>query len=257
MATFLFDEIIFGPVRSRRLGVSLGVNLLPTTSKICNFDCIYCECGWTHRSSSPNLPTRKEVKERMHSRLERMRADAEELDVITFAGNGEPTIHPDFVEIIDDTISLRDRYFPNAKIAVLSNSTMLHKPKIVEALKRVDQNILKLDSGFDSTINLLNKPYKPLTASKIVEHLKQFNGNFILQTLFVRGSYNGQPVDNASKEELAKWLDIVAELKPKEVMVYTIARDTPIDTLEKVPIDELEGIAKKIRSLGIPVQVSG
>jgi wyosine [tRNA(Phe)-imidazoG37] synthetase (radical SAM superfamily) len=257
MGTFLFDEIIFGPVRSRRLGVSLGVNLLPSDAKICNFDCIYCECGWTMSAKSSKLPSRVEVKEQMQNRLERMKADGNALDVITFAGNGEPTIHPNFSGIIDDTITLRDKYFPEARIAVLSNSTMLHKSKVVEALKRVDQNILKLDSGFDSTIQLLNQPKKPITAKQVIDHLKQFNGNFTLQTLFVRGTINGKPVDNTTPEELTLWLQIVDELKPNDVMVYTIARDTPIDTLHKVPQSELESIAQRVRALGISAQVSG
>jgi len=257
MGTFLFDEIIFGPVRSRRLGVSLGVNLLPTDSKVCNFDCIDCECGWTHSASSAKLPTRNLVKEQMLLRLEQMKNDSEELDVITFAGNGEPTIHPDFSGIIDDTIELRNKFFPNARIAVLSHSTPLHKPAIVDALKKVDQNILKLDSGFDSTIQILNQPKKPITVHQIVDKLMQFKGNFILQTLFVRGFFNNIEVDNATPKEIAQWLSIVKELSPKEVMVYTIARSTPIDTLIKVPKTELEKIALRVRALGIPVQVSG
>lgn len=256
MATFLFDKIIFGPVRSRRLGVSLGVNLLPNDAKICNFDCIYCECGWTMGATSSKLPTRIKVRESMQKRFQQMRANDDALDVITFAGNGEPTIHPHFAEIIDDSIALRNEYFPHARIAVLSNSTMLHKPAVVEALKRVDQNILKLDSGFDATIQLLNQPKKPITVGQIVDHLKQFDGNFTLQTLFVRGIYNGQPVDNATPRELERWVEIVNELQPKDVMVYTIARDTPIDTLKKVPQAELESIAERVRVLGIPVQVS-
>jgi len=256
MATFLFEKIIFGPVRSRRLGVSLGVNLLPNDAKICNFDCIYCECGWTMGATSSKLPTRTQVRESMQKRFQQMRANDDALDVITFAGNGEPTIHPHFAEIIDDTIALRNEYFPHARIAVLSNSTMLHKPAVVEALKRVDQNILKLDSGFDATIQLLNQPKKPITVGQIVDHLKQFDGNFTLQTLFVRGTYNGKPVDNATPRELERWIEIVDELQPKDVMVYTIARDTPIDTLKKVPQAELESIAERVRALGIPVQVS-
>jgi wyosine [tRNA(Phe)-imidazoG37] synthetase (radical SAM superfamily) len=208
-------------------------------------------------AKSSKLPSRVEVKEQMQNRLERMKADGDALDVITFAGNGEPTIHPDFSGIIDDTIILRDKYFPEARIAVLSNSTMLHKLEVVEALKRVDQNILKLDSGFDSTIQLLNQPKKPITAKQVIDHLKQFNGNFTLQTLFVRGTINGKPVDNSTPEELTLWLEIVDELKPNDVMVYTIARDTPIDTLHKVPQRELENIAQRVRALGISAQVSG
>lgn len=257
MATFLFDEIIFGPVRSRRLGVSLGVNLLPTNSKVCSFDCIYCECGWTHSTQSSKLPTRAEVKQRMLERFETMIAKGNKLDVITFAGNGEPTIHPNFSEIIEDTLELRNHYFPEARIAVLSNSTMLHKPSVVKSLLKIDQNILKLDSGFDETIKLLNKPNKPTTAEEIINHLEQFKGNFILQTMFIKGSFNGQPVDNTTDREVEKWIAAVRRLMPKEIMIYTIARDTPVDTLKKVPVSELETIADKARKLGIPVQVSG
>ena len=257
MATFLFDEIIFGPVRSRRLGASLGVNLLPTKSKVCSFDCIYCECGWTNSAESSKLPTRDEVKEHMQNRLVKMKANAEELDVITFAGNGEPTLHPSFAEIIDDTIELRDEYFPDARIAVLSNSTMLHKPKVVNALLKVEQNILKLDSGIDSTIQVLNQPHSSITVGKIVEHLQQFKGDFILQTMFLRGTFKGKTVDNTTDTEVNTWLSIVKQLMPNEIMVYTIARDTPVETLVKVPLADLEAIADKARNLGIPVQVSG
>ncbi|MDX9771116.1 MAG: radical SAM protein [Tenuifilaceae bacterium] len=257
MATFLFDEIIFGPVRSRRLGISLGVNLLPTTTKVCSFDCIYCECGWTQGNQTEKLPTRELVRDKMVERFESMKAKGEELDVITFAGNGEPTLHPNFEGVIDDTIELRNKYFPSARIAVLSNSTMLHKPSIVKSLLKIDQNILKLDSGFDETIQLLNQPHRPTTAEEVIKHLEQFDGNFILQTMFVRGSHKGRVVNNTTDAEVDKWLSAVKRLMPKEIMIYTIARDTPADTLSKVPVDELEAIATKARDLGIPVQVSG
>lgn len=257
MATFLFDEIIFGPVRSRRLGVSLGVNLLPTTSKVCSFDCIYCECGWTKSSQSGKLPSRNEVKKSMLERFELMKSKNEALDVITFAGNGEPTLHPDFEAIIDDTIELRNTYFPKARIAVLSNSTILHKPTVVNALQKTDQNILKLDSGIDETLQILNQPLVPTTVEQVARHLEQFKGNFILQTMFVRGSYKGKPLDNSTEVEVEKWLSLVKRLMPKEIMIYTIARDTPVDTLKKVPIEDLEAIAQRARALGIPVQVSG
>ena len=257
MATFLFNEIMFGPVKSRRLGVSLGVNLLPTKSKVCSFDCIYCECGWTNSAESAKLPSRNEVKQRMQERFEQMQANADDLDVITFAGNGEPTLHPSFAEIIDDTIELRNRYFPKARVAVLSNSTMLHKKMVVDALLKVDQNILKLDSGYDSTIQLLNQPHTAITVDKIVENLEQLEGNFILQTMFVRGTFKGKVIDNTTDAELNRWLMLVKRLMPKEVMVYTIARDTPIETLTKVPHNELNAIADRVREFGIPVQVSG
>lgn len=256
MATFLFDEIIFGPVKSRRLGVSLGVNLLPTGSKVCSFDCIYCECGWTNSASSTKLPSCTEVKAKMQERLEQMKLNGDVLDVITYAGNGEPTLHPEFAKIINDTVELRNSFFPNARIAVLSNSTMLHKPKVVAALKKVDQNILKLDSGFNSTIKVLNQPHVPTTVEEVIKNLKQFDGNFILQTLFVRGTHNNITINNTSPREITRWLDIVDELRPNEVMIYTIARDTPVSTLEKIPKEKLDEIAGKVEEMGIPVQVS-
>jgi wyosine [tRNA(Phe)-imidazoG37] synthetase (radical SAM superfamily) len=193
----------------------------------------------------------------MLERFELMKSKNEALDVITFAGNGEPTLHPDFEAIIDDTIELRNTYFPKARIAVLSNSTMLHKPTVVNALQKTDQNILKLDSGIDETLQILNQPQVPTTVEQVARHLEQFKGNFILQTMFVRGSYKGKPLDNSTEVEVEKWLSLVKRLMPKEIMIYTIARDTPVDTLKKVPIEDLEVIAQRARALGIPVQVSG
>lgn len=256
MATFLFDSIVFGPVRSRRLGVSLGINLLPTDSKICSFDCIYCECGWTNSMTSVNLPSRENVQRALDKKLAEMQFKGDDLDVITFAGNGEPTLHPDFAGIIDDTISIRNSYFPNARIAVLSNSTMLHRSDVVSALNKVDQNILKLDSAFDATIQLLNQPLMKFEVKTLVEQLKQFNGNLIIQTLFVRGKINNQVVDNTTPIEIDAWLKLIQEIKPKEVMIYTIARDTPAHELTKASAHELSNIAKHVEQLGIPVQVS-
>jgi len=256
MATFLFDSIVFGPVRSRRLGVSLGVNLLPTDSKVCSFDCIYCECGWTQSMASGNLPTRDNVRRALDKKLAEMQFKSDDLDVITFAGNGEPTLHPEFAGIIDDTISVRNSYFPNARIAVLSNSTMIHRSDVIGALNKVDQNILKLDSAFDHTIQLLNKPLMKFDVKSLVEQLKQFKGNLIIQTLFVKGTINNQVVDNTTPDEIAAWLKLIDEIKPREVMVYTIARDTPAQDLKKIPIAELRSIAMRVEQLGIPVQVS-
>ena len=256
MATFLFDSIVFGPVRSRRLGVSLGVNLLPTDSKVCSFDCIYCECGWTQSMASGNLPTRNNVRRALDKKLAEMQFKGDDLDVITFAGNGEPTLHPEFAGIIDDTISARNSYFPNARIAVLSNSTMIHRSDVISALNKVDQNILKLDSAFDHTIQLLNKPMMKFDVKSLVEQLKQFKGNLIIQTLFVKGTINNQVVDNTTPDEIAAWVRLIDEIKPREVMVYTIARDTPAQDLKKISIEELNSIAARVEQLGIPVQVS-
>ncbi len=259
MATFLFDEIIFGPVKSRRLGISLGINLLPTDSKLCNFNCIYCECGWTPNKKEMKVSyhPRKVVAEKLEETLQSMIKNEMPLDVITYAGNGEPTMHPDFEGIIDDTIHLRNIYFPKARIAVLSNATLLHKESVVRALKRIKDNILKLDSVFDKTIELFNMPLGKFRVEKVIEQLKSFNGNLIIQTMFVRGSYNGKVVDNTTDKELTAWIKALHEIKPKQVMIYTIARDTPSPDLVKVSIDDLNQIKKRLEEEGFEVLVSG
>lgn len=259
MSTFLFDQIIFGPVKSRRLGVSLGVNLLPTDSKVCSFDCIYCECGWTpkKREKKAVLPTRHQVKEMMEQKLNSMVLNQELPDVITFAGNGEPTLHPEFEGIIDDTIELRNRLSPKARIAVLSNATMLHKDSVVRALLKVEDNIQKLDSGFEETIRRIDCPASNFSLKNVVENLKNFHGNVIIQTLFLHGSFQGEKIDNTTEEELDAWLKLVNEIAPSQVMIYTIERDTPAEGLKKVKISELETIAARVRSAGFSVQVSG
>lgn len=259
MATFLFDQTIFGPVLSRRLGVSLGINLLPNTSKLCSFDCIYCECGWNPdpRKVKAVLPSREEVFTQLDSRLKAMVLQEQLPDVLTFAGNGEPTMHPDFAGIIDDTIALRNLYAPKASIAVLSNSTMLFKAPVVAALKKVDDNILKLDSGMPETIRIMNQPVGPFSLDRLVEQLKAFDGKLVIQTMFLRGSYQGASFDNTTDEELEAWMVLLKEIKPERLMVYTIARDTPLATLQKVPLAELEQIALKVKNnLGIAVEVS-
>lgn len=257
MPTFLFDDIIFGPVRSRRLGASLGVNLLPVTGKLCNFDCIYCECGWSHAGGNPgDLPARGEIRSRLETRLTNIRKKNSPLDVITFAGNGEPTVHPEFTGIIDDTISLRDHLAPGVRIAVLSNASGLDDPEVFSALGRIEMNILKLDSAFEETVRLINQPPPGYSIDRVVEGMLRYNGRFILQTLFVRGEFLGRPVDNAAPAEIDAWLEIVRKVKPMQVMVYTIERDTPVNTLHKIGRSKLEMISSKVRALGIPVQVS-
>lgn len=257
--SFLFDETVFGPVFSRRLGLSLGINLLPNNRKWCNFDCIYCECGWSPKGNSIPvvLPTSKEVSDALELKLKMMQQAGQKPDVITFAGNGEPTLHPQFAEIIDNTIALRNLYAPGSLISVLSNATMLHKPEVVEALKKVDQNILKLDSGSNDTLRILNRPGKPVKAADIAEQMLQFRGRCIVQTLFVQGTFDGQPIDNTSPKDLEPWLKLIAEIRPSLVMIYTIDRDTPVDSLKKVPKKELQNIAAKVQDIGISTQVSG
>jgi wyosine [tRNA(Phe)-imidazoG37] synthetase (radical SAM superfamily) len=259
MATFLFDKTIFGPVKSRRLGVSLGINLLPNDSKFCSFNCIYCECGWNPdlKILKPILPTREYVYTSLEEKLTQMVAQNEQPDVITFAGNGEPTLHPEFPGIIDDTILLRDRLTPMAKIAVLSNSTMIFKPEIVEALKKVDDNILKLDSGIPETVTILNKPVGYFSFEKMIENLISFNEKLIIQTLFIRGSHGGVSFDNTTEHELDAWIRILKKIKPQKVMIYTIARDTPIETISKIEASELYSIAKRVgNELNLEVDVS-
>jgi wyosine [tRNA(Phe)-imidazoG37] synthetase (radical SAM superfamily) len=259
MATFLFDKIIFGPVKSRRLGVSLGINLLPTEAKVCSFDCIYCECGFTpgKYKEKVSFPSRADVKMRLEVKLHEMVAANELPDVITFAGNGEPTLHPEFAGIIDDTIVLRDQITPDARIAVLSNATMIHRKSVFEALLKIKDNIQKLDSAFEETVKLLDCPKGNFKLSNTIEQLIAFNGKVIIQTMFVRGSYKGKTIDNTTEEEVSAWVELLKKIKPLQVMIYTIARDTPIDTLEKVPLGELNGIAQRVREAGFDVQVSG
>lgn len=256
--TALFEEVIFGPVRSRRLGLSLGVNLLPTQAKICTFDCIYCECGWNEeRRGSRRFNDREVVADRLERKLQQMVAEGALPDVITFAGNGEPTLHPDFEAIIEDTIALRDRFCPAAKISVLSNATQLHRADVVRALKRVDNNILKLDSAFDAVARLINRPQQAAyTVACIVEQLQQFEGAFILQTMFLRGVCDDTSIDNTTPEAIEAWLHIVERLRPRQVMIYSLDRDTPCKTLERVSREELLAIASRVEALGVAVSVA-
>lgn len=249
----LFTDIIYGPIRSRRLGISLGVNLLPLHSKLCNFDCIYCECGWNedNRAEKPRFNSREDVRTALEATLSKMEAEGALPDVITFAGNGEPTIHPEFEGIIDDTIALRDRFAPEAKVSVLSNATQLHREGVRNALHKVDNAILKLDSAFTETAKLINKPQGDYSVERIVEQLAAFGKEFVLQTMFLRGEYNGSKVDNTTESEVLAWLAIVEHLRPRSVMVYSIDRATPCDTLQKVGREELEKIAERVRALGI------
>ncbi len=260
MATFLFDEIIFGPVKSRRLGISLGINLLPTNRKICNFNCIYCECGWTNQSEKApgHLPSREEVFNALDRKLSEMKAENQKPDVITYAGNGEPTLHPDFPGIIDDSITLRNRYFPDTRIAVLSNATTIKDPKVKAALLKADQNILKLDSASDETICIHNQPATGINAEELISNLAGFNGKLIVQTLFLRGKYNGRFIDNTTPEEVDAWLMALDKIRPSEVMIYTISRDTPPEggELKKIPVKELRDIASRVEKLGIKTQIS-
>jgi len=258
MKTKLFESIIFGPVNSRRLGVSLGINLLPIDSKLCNFDCIYCECGWTDLRSltKVNFHTRDDIKFELEKAFIRLKIKKTKLDSITFAGNGEPTMHPQFHLIIDDVISLRNEYFPLCKISVLSNSLMLGSEKVIAALKKVENCILKLDAGTEETFQLINQPINKRTLNWVVNQLMKFNGALIIQTIFLKGKYNGEIIDNTTDSEIEKWLGLLKIIKPKKVMIYTLDRATPARNLEKIQVEKLNKIAKMVEYLGIEAIVS-
>ena len=259
MSTRLIENIIFGPIKSRRLGISLGVNLLPVNHKICSFNCVYCECGYNeaNHKEKNSFATREEVRQALKQTLEEMSAANKPLDTITFSGNGEPTMHPQFEGIIDDTIELRNRFYPETKISVLSNSTMIHKESVFRALNKVDNNILKLDASIDKLMKLIDQPGSTsFNIKDLTSQLKRFNGNLIIQTIFLRGSNKGESIDNTTEENVSGWLRLLKEIHPKQVMIYSLDRDTPSRTLEKVERAELESIAKKVEQLGIPVVIA-
>lgn len=258
MSTVIYPSPIFGPIHSRRLGVSLGINLQPADGKICTFDCIYCECGFNadHHPTLPR-PTREEVAKALEAKLKDMAENGPKPDVLTFAGNGEPTSHPHFAEIIDDTIRLRDKYCPQAKVSVLSNSTMLHRKQVHDALMRVDNNILKIDTVDPAYINKVDRPQQPsYDVQDIIEGMKAFNGHVIIQTMFMKGLSKGEDVSNVKEEYIKPWLEAVREIKPMEVMVYTIDRETPDHDLQKATHEELDAIRDRVIAMGIPCTAS-
>ncbi|MBQ6037378.1 MAG: radical SAM protein [Bacteroidaceae bacterium] len=255
--TIIYPSPIFGPVHSRRLGVSLGINLMPGDGKVCSFDCIYCECGF-NKDFKPHTerPSREEVRQALEAKLKDMQANGPAPDVLTFAGNGEPTLHPDFPGIIDDTLALRDRYFPDAKVSVLSNSTMIHKPAVFEALNKIDNNILKLDTVDKAYIQALDQPAKGYDVQKIIRYMKEFKGNCIIQTMFLKGNYKGKDMNNTTPQYVKPWMDAVREIAPRQVMIYTIDRETPTQGLLKATHEELDTIAALVEREGIPCSVS-
>lgn len=259
MSTVIYPSPIFGPVHSRRLGVSLGINLMPADGKVCTFDCIYCECGF-NADFRPHLPrpTRKQVSTALEEKLKEMSQSGIQPDVLTFAGNGEPTSHPDFAEIIDDTISLRNKYCPNAKISVLSNSTFIHRPTVFNALLKVDNNILKLDTINAEYIQRTDRPTQPTyDVNKIIGHLKAFNGHCIIQTMFMTGTLaDGFSVDNTGDDYIIPWLEAIGEIAPHEVMIYTIDRETPDKHLQKASPQVLDSIRDRVIAQGIKCTAS-
>ena len=257
MSTIIYPSPIFGPVHSRRLGISLGINLLPADGKVCSFDCVYCECGFNeaHRPQLP-LPTRQEVAQALQQKLLQMQASGQLPDVLTFAGNGEPTCHPHFAEIIDDTIRLRDKYCPRARVSVLSDATLIHRPAVHAALMRVDNNILKLDTVSADYIRLVDHPQGTYDVQQVVEHMKAFHGHLIIQTMFMQGDCGGESVDNTSDDYVLPWLQAVKAIRPQQVMVYTIDRETPTPGLRKATHEQLDRIAALVQAEGIPCTAS-
>lgn len=249
-----FDDIVFGPIKSRRLGSSLGVNLLPSKGKLCNFDCIYCECGWNKDGTQDHtLPDYTAVSEALTEKIARLAAEGVPVDSITFSGNGEPTIHPDFPEIVDLVLALRDRYYPFAKVSVLSNATMIGREKVRMALKRIDNPILKIDASNDSLISLINRPEGNYKLENVVRWLKDFCGDFILQTMFLRSP----DFDLSQQEQLDAWMDIVREIHPREIMVYTIDRETPDSTLGKYTVEQMREFVRPLSDEGFNIQIRG
>ena len=254
--SILFDQIVFGPIKSRRFGSSLGINLLPLKDKICNFNCIYCECGWTDlKSVNDTFFSKEEILEAIEISFKDLSLSNVEIDSITFAGNGEPTMHPYFSKIIDQVIFLRNKYLPGIKIVVLSNSALLSSKKVVEALQKVDLLVLKLDAGTEATFLKINKPLSSKKIDWYIDKLKEFQGKLIIQTIFLRGNYDNQFIDNTVVEEVDSWLKAIKEINPQSVMIYTIDRETPAENLEKISEAQLNLIADKVKAIGIDAKV--
>ena len=248
------EEVVFGPIHSRRLGSSLGINLLPEKGKICTFDCIYCECGWNKDGrNDTQLPSAEKVRNALEIKLQQCKAEDVAIDSITFSGDGEPTINPEFPQIIDDTIRLRNQYYPQSKITVLSNATMVHKPEVFNALRKVDNPTMKIDAPTNELIEKINHPAPGYDIHRVVEALKQFEGNFILQTMFLKS----KDFDSSSPEVLDGWMGIVRLLKPREVMVYTIDRPTPEVGLQKFTVDEMRALVQPLINEGFLIQIKG
>ena len=259
MSTVIYPSPIFGPIHSRRLGISLGINLMPADGKVCTFDCIYCECGFNKdRIPHRPRPTRQEVAFHLEKKLKQMNQENVFPDVLTFAGNGEPTAHPDFAGIINDTIRLRNQYCPQAKVSVLSNSTFTNKQDVFNALMLVDNNILKIDTVSNDYITLVDRPVSPFyDVNRIIGQLKSFKGHVIIQSMFMKGTNEaGVSVDNTGEEYVAPWLEAIKDIAPQEVMVYTIDRETPDHNLLKATREELDSIKQRVEALGIPCTAS-
>lgn len=248
------EETVFGPVHSRRLGSSLGINLLPTKGKFCNFDCIYCECGWNKDGrGDKNLPDARKVRDELRAKLIKLREEGTVIDNLTFSGAGEPTLNPEFPVIIEDTLHLRDEFYPKAKISVLSNATRVHVPAIFAALKKVDNPIMKIDAPSNELIALIDNPAPGYDIARVIEALRKFNGDFVLQTMMLRSP----SFDSSSPEVLLPWMDIVRELRPRLIMIYTIDRPTPASGLEAFTEEQMRSLVKPLLDEGFNFSIKG
>ena len=246
------EATVFGPIFSRRLGSSLGINLLPQEGKICNFDCVYCECGWNKDGLGDTvLPTAEDVFKALKAKLEECSAAGIPIDSITFSGDGEPTLNPEFPAIIDLTLDLRDRFYPAAKVSVLSNATRIGRPGVFEALRKVDNPILKLDAPTDEQVALVNNPAGEYHVAQVVEQMARFKGDFVMQTMFLRGP------GWESAQWVEGWMEIVRQLKPREIMVYTIDRETPMKGLGKYTVEEMRALVRPLIDEGFSIQIKG
>lgn len=250
-----FSDIVFGPIKSRRLGSSLGINLLPREGKLCNFDCIYCECGWNKdgREGDRTLPKAEDVRAALDAKLRECLAEGTPIDSITFSGNGEPTVNPDFPEIIDIVLEMRDRWYPKAVVSVLSNATMLGDEKVFAALRKIDNPILKIDAVSDEKAKMINRPSCNWHLDTIIRNLERFEGDFVLQTMLLKGA----GFDVAEKENMNAWMDIVRRLHPREVMVYTLDREAPMKGLSKYTVEEMAEMTAPLTEEGFKVQIRG
>jgi len=250
----LREEIVFGPIMSRRLGSSLGVNIMPTKGKLCNFDCIYCECGWNKDGRGDrHIPAAMDLYSALENKLTQCLRDGVPIDSITFSGDGEPTLNPDFLQMIDDTLSLRNRLFPKAVVSVLTNATRLDRDEVVDALKKVDNPVLKLDAPTNELVTLINRPVGDYSVERVIGNMKKFNGDFVLQTMFLKSPF----FDTASEDVLLPWMNIVRDLRPREIMVYTIARETPQKGLLKYSVDEMKELVQPLLNEGFNIQIRG
>lgn len=255
--TIIYPSPIFGPIHSRRLGVSLGINLLPADGKCCSFDCVYCECGFNHDFvPKKKMPNREEVREALEAQLIKMAKEGPKPDVFTFAGNGEPTLNPQFPEIIDDTLALRDKYFPEAKVSVLTNATQITRQPVFDALCKVDNNICKLDTVSMDYIQDFDRPNGKYDLSAIISRLKEFGSRCIIQTMFMKGEFEGKSASNVGDDFVAPWLMTIEAIQPREVMIYTIDRETPAQGLQKATPEELDAIGDRVRRIGLTCKVA-